>query len=240
MNARQIIGLFKNSAESTEEATPGCLSPGQLAAYQDAALHDGERALADSHLAVCDRCLRQLAALSRATAARDAEPGVPASLIARAEKMYTPTAQEPAPSRRRWAMPLAAAAALLLALGLVLDPLLDPDDSSRNPSAPQTRLADPGLVQPRILAPAAGSVVRPSEQVFLWSEVPGTLFYDVRVVSPDGDLLQSERVTGTRWLIPEDLQLKPGEEYFVRVDAYLSDSKYLSSAHHVFRVGGVR
>lgn len=240
MNARQIIGLFRDSAGPTEEATPVCLSPDQLAAYQDAALHDGERALAETHLAVCDRCLGQLAALSRAEAVPDAESGIPASLIARAEAMYASPARVVAPSRRRWAASLAAAAALLLGLGLALYPLLGPDDMRGNPSAPQTRLANPKLVQPRILAPAAGSVVRPSEQVFLWSEVYGSLFYDVRVVSPDGDLLLRERVTGTRWLIPEDLQLKPGEEYFVRVDAYLSDSKYLSSEHHVFRVGGVR
>ena len=240
MNVRQIIGLFKNSSESNEEASHGCLSPRQLAAYQDAALHGGERALAETHLAVCDRCLGQLAAVNRAAAVRDAEPGVPASLIERAEAMYTSPAQVAARSRRRWALPLAATAALLLTLGLVLDPLLDPADSPGNPGAPQTRLANPELARPRILAPAADSVVRPSEQVFLWSEVPGTLFYDVRVVSPDGDLLLRERVTRTRWLLPEDLQLKPGEEYFVRVDAYLSDAKYLSSNHHVFRVGGVR
>jgi hypothetical protein len=83
-------------------------------------------------------------------------------------------------------------------------------------------------------------VIEPLQQVFQWTEVPGSLFYDVRLVSPDGDLLLRERVEGTRWLIPEHLQLQAGQEYFVRVDAYLSDAKYLSSEHRVFTVTGAQ
>ena len=68
--------------------------------------------------------------------------------------------------------------------------------------------------------------------------MPGALFYDVRLVSLEGDLLLRERVEDTRWLLPETLKLEPGEEYFIRIDAYLSDSKFLSSEHVVFQVGG--
>jgi len=82
--------------------------------------------------------------------------------------------------------------------------------------------------------------VLPQEQVFRWSEVPGALFYDVRLVSLDGDLLLRERVDGTRWLIPNSMKLEPGQEYFVRVDAYLDDARYLSSEHRLFRVEGAQ
>jgi len=236
MNVQRIIALLKVSAEPDTEATGACLPPERLAAYHDGVLHNGERTAVETHLASCDRCLGQLSAISRAAAGQDAEAGVPASLISRADALFTPAV----PSRRSWAVPLAAAAMLLLALNLALGPSDDTNNEPGPTATPQTRYADHEVVQPRLLAPAEGSVVQPSQQVFQWTEVPGTLFYDVRLVSLDGDLLLQERVDGTRWLIPESLHLKPGQEYFVRIDAYLSDAKYLSSEHRVFRVGGVQ
>ena len=157
--------------------------------------------------------------------------------------LYRPLLQA-APLQRTWlrsqAAPLAVAAVLVLALGLVLA-LRQQSPESENPSQPQTRYAaDTQRLHPRLLAPAGDSVIQPLEQVFRWTDVPGTLFYDVQLVDADGDLLLRERVSGTRWLIPDNLHLQPGEDYFLRVDAYLSDAKYLSSEHLVFRVGGER
>lgn len=244
MTVQEIIALFEASAEPGADASVDCLSPALLAACQDGELCNRERAAAEAHLANCDRCLGQLAALSRAAAGHDREAAVPDSLIARAEALFTQPAQVTAPIRWHWAVPLAAAAALLLALNLTLNPASDPSPGpSGEPDRslePQTRLADRELLQPLLLAPAEGSLVLPLEQVFQWTTVPGALFYDVRLVTPDGDLLLRERVDDTRWLIPESLQLEPGEEYFVRVDAYLNDAKYLSSEHYLFRVAGAQ
>jgi hypothetical protein len=72
--------------------------------------------------------------------------------------------------------------------------------------------------------------------VFRWTEVPGSLFYDVRLLDPDGEVLLRERVETTRWLIPDKLHLQAGGEYYVRVDAYLDDERFLSSEHVVFHV----
>lgn len=240
MNVRQIIALCKDSDESAAEATQECLSPERLAAYQDGLLRPRTRIAAEAHLARCDRCLGQLAAANRAAAGQDAEASAPASLIARAEALLTPPAPAKASPRWRWAVPLAAAAAVLLALSLALD--RSPGRSSETDwtLAPQTRYADREQLQPAWLAPAENSVIQPPGQVFQWTEVPGALFYEVHLVSLDGDLLLRDRVDGTRWLIPASLPLEPGEEYFVRVDAWLSDAKYLSSEHRAFRVEGVR
>jgi len=240
MNARRIIALMKSSAEPGAGASADCLSPERLAAYQDGVLHGGERADAEAHFADCDRCLYQLAALGRAAATGDAEYGVPATLVARARGLYTPPAKEPPPPRWRWTVPLAAAAVLLLSISVALIPSPGTNAEPEAAIAPQTRRAGHELLQPRLLAPAEGSVVQPAEQVFRWTEVPGTQFYDVRLVSLDGDLLLRERVDSTRWLIPGSLQLEPGEEYYVRVDAWLNDAKYLSSEYRVFRVAGVQ
>jgi len=240
MNVRQIIALFKTSARPGAKATADCLPPERLAAYQDGKLTQAERATAQAHLAVCDACLGQLAALSRAAAAQDTEAGVPQSLVARAAALFTPTAPVRAPTRWRWAMPLAAAAMLLLALNLALQRAPGPDREPGGMPAPQSRIVNGEVLLPRLLAPAEGGVVLPQEQVFRWSEVPGALFYDVRLVSLDGDLLLRERVDGTRWLIPNSMKLEPGQEYFVRVDAYLDDARYLSSEHRLFRVEGAQ
>jgi hypothetical protein len=238
MQTREIIALFRASAETHAEATAACLPPALLAACHDGELSDAERVSVDAHLAACDRCLGQLAALSRATPEREAETGVPASLIAQAEALITPHARTAAAPRWRWALPLAAA--LLLAVNLVLVSSHRPNSEPGSTAAPQTRYPDRNLVRPRLLAPTEGSVIRPGKQLFRWTEAPGALFYDVRLVSVDGDLLLRERVDGTRWLIPENFRLETGEEYFVRVDAFLSDAKYLSSEHVVFRVEKVQ
>lgn len=240
MNLRQIIALFKVAGEPAVEATAQCLSPEQLAAYQDGILRPQTRAGVEAHLAGCDRCLGQLAAACRAAAGPAAEASETASLIARAKALLDPPAPAATPPRWRWVVPVAAAATVLLALSVTLNPPSGRHGESGSTTAPQTRFADPGPLQPALLTPAENSVVRPLNQVFQWTEVPGALYYEVHLVSLDGDLLVRDRVDGTRWLVPAGLPLQPGEEYFVRVDAWLSDAKYLSSEHRVFRIEGVR
>jgi len=240
MNVRQIIALCKDSSEPAADATGACLPPDRLAAYQDGKLRERERDATETHLAHCDRCLGQLAATSRAATAGDAQISAPAWLIARAEALFNPPAQVSASPRWQWAVPLAMAAALLLALTLTLDPAPGMLSQPADKLAPQTRSADRAKLQPAVLAPAENSVIRPLDEVFQWTGVPGALFYEVRLVNLDGDLLLRERVDGTRWLIPAGLSLEPGEDYFVRVDAWLSDAQYMSSEHRAFRVEGVR
>ena len=49
------------------------------------------------------------------------------------------------------------------------------------------------------------------------------------------DLVIQERVTGTTWQ-PGRLDLQPGAEYFVHIDAYPSGDKAVNSGHVPFRV----
>ena len=75
MNVQRIIALLEACAESEAEATGACLPPERLAAYHDGHLRNGERATTEEHLAVCDHCLGQLAALSRAFVEQDKKEG---------------------------------------------------------------------------------------------------------------------------------------------------------------------
>jgi len=45
-----------------------------------------------------------------------------------------------------------------------------------------------------------------------------------------------ERVTGTEWRLKNPTALRPGLEYFVHVDAYVSDGKAIGSEHVSFHV----
>jgi hypothetical protein len=120
----------------------------------------------------------------------------------------------------------------------------DPEVTGAGSPVPVFRYADPRqsrnlnstLGAPQVLAPANGAAIDLGSLVFQWSEVPDSLYYDVRVVTDEGDLIWQERVEDTELALPEHLQLKTGSEYFVRVDAYLAAAKSISSRHVPFTV----
>ena len=102
--------------------------------------------------------------------------------------------------------------------------------------APEVRNLDPDAYRPRITTPTEGSSLDLPGPLFEWSAVPGSLHYNVRIVSADGTLIWQERVQNSEWRLPEHLRLPAGEEYYFRVDAYLTQAKSLSSRHVMFRI----
>ena len=96
-----------------------------LAPYVDGSLDASERAVVDAHLAACARCREEVELARRAVAALAAledEPvplGLTAPVLARAARR-----PEPWWRSQRWAVGLAAAAALVLAGALVLPQVL--------------------------------------------------------------------------------------------------------------------
>ena len=98
------------------------------------------------------------------------------------------------------------------------------------------RTISPVLTPPEILAPSSGILGERDGFVIRWTEVPGSLYYEIRVVTDAGNLLSEARVENTEWIIGGDLNLEPGREYFIRVDAYLADAKTIRSEHVPFRL----
>jgi hypothetical protein len=88
----------------------------------------------------------------------------------------------------------------------------------------------------QLLSPGAGAVVNARELAFRWSDVPGTPFYELRIVTDAGDVVIRQQVTGTSWRPPAQLRLQPGAEYFVHVDAYPAGDKTVSTDHVPFRI----
>ena len=112
----------------------GCPGDARLAAYADQRLGGADRAAVASHLAGCRSCLAQVSFLVQ-SAGWPAPAEVPASLLVRARKL-APAKQRTAPLHGwRWAGATAAAACLLLSVGLFITLRLRPPVEQRGNDA---------------------------------------------------------------------------------------------------------
>lgn len=84
--------------------------------------------------------------------------------------------------------------------------------------------------------PHEGSVLAVRDLEFRWKRVPRALYYDIRVVTQEGELIWEGRVEGTHARLPSSASLKAGEEFFVRVRAYLPEGKTITSHVVGFKV----
>ena len=215
----------------TIERQPDCPDDYHLASYMEGGLSERDHIHFESHLADCAFCMERVGILGRAGESESADV-VPQHIQTVSDK--------PAWSRRapRWA----TAAVVVLAVGFIADRL----SSGRVSSVPEESLS-PTVVSersieavspfPEILSPLEGSLVDPEQFVFRWKEVPGSLFYDIRIVSDDGAQIARQRVWDTQWSLTPETPLQAGAEYFVRVDAFVSEGKAVSSEHTVFVAG---
>jgi hypothetical protein len=80
-------------------------------------------------------------------------------------------------------------------------------------------------VQLELIRPAAEK----AEYEVHWPRVEDSLYYRIRIVSDEGDLLWQDRAQSNRWPLPTALELEAGQEYFIRVDAFVSRSRSISS-----------
>lgn len=233
MNPDLVTSLLAAGVSDEPNRSPACPDEQQIAGYVDGGLGVAAREQVELHLADCGHCLALVALLCREW---DAEPVQPA--IAAAAQPRAPAAKR---WQRRWrlAPQWAAAAALVLAVPLLLQLGRNLDRGAEGPGRPDpsvTRTTTPAAMGLEVVPPGAGTVLDPRRPSFRWTAVPGTPYYDVRIVTDDGDLVIQQRVDGTTWQLPAQLDLQPGAEYFVLVDAYPSGDKAVSSGHVPFRV----
>jgi len=235
MDPQKLTSLLRATAGGPRDRTPDCPGEELLASYVDGALEPAEAEQLEMHLADCDPCVAVVVFLSREHDKGLFKP-VPETDLARARQLV-----KPVPSRwTRFAPPGWAAAAMVLISilavtqysrlsGVDVGPQVSPGERT-------TRSAFPGRATLQVLAPGAGAIVDEKRLAFRWSEIPGSRYYDVRIVTDTGDLVAEERVTGTEWRPADSISLKPGTEYFVHIDAYPSKAKTVSSDHVPFSV----
>lgn len=223
MDRKRLIALLQRSAAGDHEGTPFCPDDHDIAGFVDGTLNDPARKLIERHLPDCQACVSRVGLLTRLLREHAAESHHEASqAVPKDWKHIAP----------QWA----AAASVVLAVAYLAgtsDFLSNTDQASDYQT---TRNLDSQIAAPEILAPSTGVIGSRDGWVIRWTEVPGSLYYEVRVVTDVGDLLSKQRVEGTEWTIDHELNLEPGREYFIRVDAYLSDAKAISSQHIPFRL----
>jgi hypothetical protein len=235
MKSDSLTSLLADGTARDPERSPPCPDEHEVAGYVDGGLDESARAQVERHLADCGHCLALVGLLSQEQHEEQAEP-VPGVAAKPARVIETHR-----PQRRGWLAPQwAAAAALVLAVPLLMQLSRNLDRGAEGQGRPDpsaTRIAGPTASEGlQVLSPRAGATVDSRGLMFRWTEVAGTPFYDVRIVTDAGDVVVEQRVTDTTWRPPETVEFEPQAEYFVHVDAFPSGDKAVSSDHVLFLI----
>jgi hypothetical protein len=189
-------------------------------AYCDGSMSDVERALAESHLVHCRRCRTQLVSVFDAVSQPVSE-SVPDHLRSKALGFVPPKARSAFAGPFRRFVPLALAAAIILAFGASLFVLRD-----RNGNVPTTdiRQSNTTAYQVQLDSPANGAELEPGSLEFRWSDSSAAARYEFTLTDEKGDILFQQRHTITS--LPLDtntLKLSPQRKYYWSVTAILPD-----------------
>lgn len=203
--------------EWTARRTWRCPDETQLAAFVDEGLALRERARVEAHAAGCDYCAGQIGALVRLA---EAEPPseVPPALLARARALAPVSV-----ARLGWRWGMAAAAATCFAVILTFS--VRAPRPSGDSAIEQVRTAPDSNAVPELLFPREGALVARQGLAFRWRPVERSLYYDVRILSADGDPIWNARINGSEAPIPQSIRLAPGQKYYASVDAWLPEGK---------------
>ena len=248
------LNLPKMLNRGADAKQPGrrrnCLSDGTIAAYVDSALGESERARVQEHLAGCAYCRSLVSDVVKQGRETDV-PETPAVLRERARTLV-------APKPKQWAWnwaPVTAAGVLASAAIAVM--VLQTQQSLTlpvwpAPAVPVLMESKPAIqvtpsgdetvrklksleYSPSILSPHPGSIVLREQLEFRWNAVRGSIYYHIRVLTPDGDLVWQGDSTATQTKFPSRMILRSGK-YFVLVSAMLKNGRAAKSSPVEFQV----
>jgi Putative zinc-finger len=240
-----IISTFTGSTEGGWR----CPSSEKLAAYIDGNLSAVQRQALERHLADCSYCLELVA--GAVSEARQTALATPNWLRQRAEDQ----AGRARSKNRRWAWALAPVLIGLIAVAvLVKSPGHLKEEGPREgpnypPAATAPQSSPSTIIQPaeptrsaegqteslRLIVPSIGATIKPNQLRFEWTAATNASYYDVRLMTSEGQLVWEERSDQANVRPPTALKIAPGN-YFVWVTAYLNDGRELQSAPSRFRV----
>ncbi len=239
MDDQNHTELLRLQSVELTGSTPFCPDDQVIAEYFDGGVAEAERKSLERHLTDCGFCHARVGILERLESIR-ANKRIPEAVMAAAKLMsYT------APVRQsRMAPAWAAAAVLVIALFTIVnrsqEPVLDPGATpSAVPSSEefseQLRSVNRDSADLIVLVPKPGANMIPGSLI-QWAELPGSLHYEIFVLSYAGDVLWTERVADPEWVLLESLKLSEDSTYYLRVDARLRDGRSVRSKHVAFRL----
>jgi hypothetical protein len=238
-----------------------CPDDEMITAYVDSALDGARREGLQRHLADCAYC-RNLVADTVKLQRETRLPEVPAALIRRVRSCVPATS-------RRWGwswMPVATAGTLACAAlavtflrtpqSLTIPTLPAPAGPAISKSGPSGLNAGPALgpgaairetvrqprsleYLPNITEPRSDSVLARGRLEFRWTDVPDAVYYQVRVVTTEGDLVWQGDSGITRAELPDRLGMSSGK-YFVLVTAVMENGRTRKSNPVGFQIAGPR
>jgi hypothetical protein len=104
------------------------------------------------------------------------------------------------------------------------------------PAAPTVRSKTTENFQPELIFPREGGLLLRGELEFRWEPVSEAIFYEVRVMSADGNLVFEGQTEDIKLKPGLNLSLLPGQKYFVSVRAHLRQDKTTKSRVVGFQV----
>ena len=105
-------------------------------------------------------------------------------------------------------------------------------------SSPTARRSTSAALTLAVLFPAEAETLARKNLEFRWQAVPGTLYYELTLMTEDGTVVWQTRVEGTSTRLPDGQRLEAGARYFVRVRAHLAGGETIKSAAVSFHLAG--
>ena len=230
MNELDLRREFALLSEEAVRRTRSCQDAVQLAAYAEARLGEPESELLESHLADCGFCLGQMRFLVRSDEL-GRPPAVPARLI---DAVTEPRGWRGTGHRLPARTVLAAAAALaLVVVGVRFGWIGIPSATPPSTTAPEIESIAPGPTDravrnhaagqslPTVVQPNPGQSVSRETLTLIWEPVAEALDYSVQLMDGRGSLLWEDTTEALSTTVPAEVELTPGDEYFVWVAAHL-------------------
>ena len=240
MSFEAVSNLLRTSVFRLDATTDTCPEETEYAGLIDGTLPDEERARLADHLAHCQKCLDLVTFL---VGVQDRpQDQVPQELLAAALKMGSGRQPIRLPARFQWQAALATAAGVILVVSVLftqypkLTDVLMPDDPSQPADSDSVRVNRLGQDQLAIMFPAQGATIDSSEPEFRWSSVDQSLYYEIQVLSDNGDILWEDQTEKTRLQLPPEFTLDHNTNYFVWVRVYLPDGRTIKSKAVAVRV----
>ncbi len=206
-----------------------CPEETAIAAYVQSRLSRRDKDRLEAHLSDCEFCLSQVASLVRAPDAAVVDP-VPDWLLRKAQAMGAEKGAHGRVASLRWALAGSAALALTGALWF------QRPSGTETPTGPARTVRGESEGSLEILYPQEGGVVPADEIEFRWAAAERALFYEVSLVTADGDLVWQSRIEETEARLPEEVRLIPKERYYVWIRAQFSEGGAVKSKTIAFEV----
>lgn len=211
-----------------------CLDDAQSALFATGELDEAGYAAAAAHVAACDDCLDRIAALVE-LGRDEARPDAPADKPAHGVIALPGLRLQNARFRHR--MPLAVAASVVV---MVLGALVLGNAQLlpwQEPTAyRQVRSAADAIAVPALRFPPEAHKLARRELRFEWAAVDDAMYYELQLLSENGDVLWQQRADGTQLAPPAALHLEPDTLFYAWVRAHLNDGKTVKSQAISFRV----